>query len=361
MKETLHNTILSVVAKYEKKRDYYSTNETATRTQLIDPILVSLGWDLSDPDTVLPNQKNENGDIPDYVLLRNSEKILVIEAKKASISLKNDKTINQITKYSNRPKIKFGVLTNGIQWLVLELDSKQSFEDRIVVEVDLATTCNNYDTEVNKLLCISYEKIEKLEATRIQVKLEEAWKTHFDDICNAVTLNLSPKVKNVNTEEIRKFVSQKLSSDENLLNTTKHTTDISQISIVNTPVPSSQPPSISTTSNPTAIRKFPRTLKVTFPDGKTIFSSMAKDVFLQTIATIGAEQVMKIGLMISGFPLISLQRNSKYDSHAINDEYHVLTNSNTDAKAKYLETISEKLNLGLVIEIISRKDIHTQN
>lgn len=222
-------------------------------------------------------------------------------------------------------------------------------------------TPNNYDTEVNKLLCISYEKIEKLEATRIQVKLEEAWKTHFDDICNAVTLNLSPKVKNVNTEEIRKFVSQKLSSDENLLNTTKHTTDISQISIVNTPVPSSQPPSISTTSNPTAIRKFPRTLKVTFPDGKTIFSSMAKDVFLQTIATIGAEQVMKIGLMISGFPLISLQRNSKYDSHAINDEYHVLTNSNTDAKAKYLETISEKLNLGLVIEIISRKDIHTQN
>lgn len=358
MKETLHRTILSVVAKYEKKRDYYSTNETATRTQLIDPILSSLGWDLSDPDTVLPNQKNENGDIPDYVLLRNREKILVVEAKKASISLKNDKTINQITKYSNRSKIKFGVLTNGIQWLVLELDSKQSFEDRIVVEVDLVTTCNNYDTEVNKLLCISYEAIEKLEATRIQAKLEEAWKTHFDDVCNAVTLNLSPKIKNVSTEEIRKFVSQKLSSDDS---TIEHTTDISQISIANPPVLASEPPSTSTISNLTAIRKFPTTLKVTFPDGKIIFSSMAKDVFLRTIAIIGAEQVMKIGLMISGFPLISLEKKPKYDPHAIDDEYYVWTNSNTETKAKYLETISEKLNLGLVIEIISRKDIHTQN
>ncbi|MBL7785585.1 MAG: type I restriction enzyme HsdR N-terminal domain-containing protein [Chitinophagales bacterium] len=361
MKETLHSTILSVVAKYEKKRDYYSTNETATRTQLIDPILSSLGWDLSDPDTVLPNQKNENGDIPDYVLLRNSEKILVVEAKKIGISLKNDKIISQITKYSSRPKIKFGVLTNGIQWLVLELDSKQSFEDRIVIEVDLATTYDNYDTEINKLLCISYEEIEKLESKRIQTKLEEAWKIHFDDICNAATLNLSPKVKNINTEEIRKFVSQKLSTDENFLNIPKHTTDIGQISAVSATV-SSPEPLISTPANISTKRKAPQsTLKVTFPNEKTIFHTKAKDVFLQTITTIGAEQVMKIGLICCGLPLVSLQGNQQYDTHIISDKYYVITNTDTKTKADYLKTISEKLNLGLLIEVILKKDIHTQN
>lgn len=62
----------------------YNTNEQATRSQLIDPLLRVLGWDPTDPDKVIPNAANEDGKKTDYTLLLDKKPILILEAKNAS-------------------------------------------------------------------------------------------------------------------------------------------------------------------------------------------------------------------------------------------------------------------------------------
>jgi len=56
----------------------------AVRSQIINPILRGLGWDVENPEEVQPNVSTEEG-IPDYSLLKGDKKVLFIEAKKLQI------------------------------------------------------------------------------------------------------------------------------------------------------------------------------------------------------------------------------------------------------------------------------------
>jgi len=60
----------------------YSTNEQATRNQLIDPLLRVLGWDPTDPEKVIPNAANEDSKKPDYTLLLDKKTNSNIRSKK---------------------------------------------------------------------------------------------------------------------------------------------------------------------------------------------------------------------------------------------------------------------------------------
>lgn len=57
-------------------------NEALTRYALIDPLLVALGWELSDPGQVIPEYRPSNAqrDAVDYMLMRDSFS-MIIEAK----------------------------------------------------------------------------------------------------------------------------------------------------------------------------------------------------------------------------------------------------------------------------------------
>jgi hypothetical protein len=90
-------------------------NEKQTRAALIDPVLISLGWDIADPQQVEHEKQittTKDIVIIDYYL--KSEFPIIVEAKKLGGDL--DDHLVQIADYSRRTGIKSIFLTDGVIW-----------------------------------------------------------------------------------------------------------------------------------------------------------------------------------------------------------------------------------------------------
>ena len=87
--DDLQATIEKLQDRIKKHRLYLSGNETATRQVLIDPMLLELGWDVSDPDQVALEYSAGSGRA-DYALKLNDAYVAVIEAKNLGIQEEYD-------------------------------------------------------------------------------------------------------------------------------------------------------------------------------------------------------------------------------------------------------------------------------
>ena len=95
-------------------RSTWSGNETATRLQLIDPLLREIGWDTADPDQVQP-EYSVGSRSADYVLLSEDAPIAVIEAKNLDVKIDSGNRL-QAHSYVNTESIRFVIVTNGNRW-----------------------------------------------------------------------------------------------------------------------------------------------------------------------------------------------------------------------------------------------------
>ncbi len=77
----LNERLPKIIRILKDHRARYESNETEVRNQIIDPILKSLDWDPSDPDSGVRVEINIESGKPDYILERNGIRILFIEAK----------------------------------------------------------------------------------------------------------------------------------------------------------------------------------------------------------------------------------------------------------------------------------------
>jgi predicted type IV restriction endonuclease len=93
-----------------------SANETATRTQLIDPLLRVLGWEISDPNLVKPEYPVALGKRVDYALMRNSKPLALIEAKRLGHKLTAEDRLQAFGYASNEESVKFAIISNGDEW-----------------------------------------------------------------------------------------------------------------------------------------------------------------------------------------------------------------------------------------------------
>lgn len=117
------------------------SNEATTRLLLIDEVLLALGWDKKDFN---PEAKTSSTGFTDYVLTINHRPKIIIEAKRTGHTFAAPKTtlrkntysvsyiqsafgpslaevIQQAQDYSRKTQIPFGVLTNGAEWIALQL------------------------------------------------------------------------------------------------------------------------------------------------------------------------------------------------------------------------------------------------
>lgn len=118
--------IISAVKKSLSKIDFTRleercTNEAQTRMYLIEPLLEVLGYSRMDNKDMLTEfnagwgQKNDKADIG--LIQRGKTPEIIIECKKYGKKL-TDKEASQLNNYFlNTKGAKFGVLTNGIDWL----------------------------------------------------------------------------------------------------------------------------------------------------------------------------------------------------------------------------------------------------
>ena len=140
--QEIETAITDAQRRLKKHRDL-EWNEYKTRYYLIDPILKSLGWGLSDPAQVLVEDSAVNGDRPDYKFLgANADApLMVVEAKRIFRSdieyifssqdpdedvydywvEYSEENISQLQKYVSDLRTGYAVLTDGNAWCIWDL------------------------------------------------------------------------------------------------------------------------------------------------------------------------------------------------------------------------------------------------
>ncbi len=101
--------------------EHVKGNEQATKQSLIGPLFTTLGYDITDPRECLPEHRENFGSGRsvkpiDWVFQQNGQPALIVEAKEAGKRLSGYD--EQLGDYfaKMQPRIKLGVLTNGLHW-----------------------------------------------------------------------------------------------------------------------------------------------------------------------------------------------------------------------------------------------------
>ena len=121
----LLTTLDTIRERIKDHRTNLAKNEAMTRYVLIDPLLRSLDWDVSNPKDVVPEEGSGAGGKTDYTMGRNS---MVVEAKKFGEVL--DRHTDKLVDYIRTRDVRYGVLTNGSQWRMY--DSKETTRTPVV-------------------------------------------------------------------------------------------------------------------------------------------------------------------------------------------------------------------------------------
>jgi hypothetical protein len=173
-------SIERVTTRTRAHRSLYERNETATRNQVIDPILRCLGWDTEDPEKVQPDVCAEEG-IPDYSLLLDGKKVLFVEAKKMSIDVEDKQVLSQLAKYCFAQGMSYGVLTNGVIWVLFRaFQEGTTMAERVVWKADIEhDDINAIARKLNTVSTTNITTIDRL-LTKLAI-LDEVWQSLLED------------------------------------------------------------------------------------------------------------------------------------------------------------------------------------
>ncbi len=193
-------SILNEIREQAKEfRTNYERNEQAVRTQLIEPVLNVIGWKTSNPKFVKPNAPDEDGKIPDYTLLKDGTPTLIVEAKNLSVDLQNKNIIDQLANYCFKSGIDFGVLTNGVKWLLFKTFEKNP-KERIVWQVDIEKDKIEYIAR--NLSSFAYSNIDALDTLLKKSKLlDNGWKTLIESTDSIVTIISQELLRKIKSTE----------------------------------------------------------------------------------------------------------------------------------------------------------------
>jgi len=340
----------------------YSTNEQATRNQLIDPLLRVLGWDPTDPEKVIPNAANEDSKKPDYTLLLDKKPILILEAKNASADLEKREIVGQLAQYCYNMGVRYGILSNGKQWLFYNT-FETSPDNRILWKIDITSSEKEKIIELFNLF--SLDNIDKIdEAVKnyqnnilLEKLIEQKWEQNFSTIpkiTDLLTKSIDTLLKKENSNltidksRIHKFVERKIST---LFNFTNQNFIENQEAINIDQNKKDQENSVQITQSDSNYKSSPKKIKVTFPSGEILNYSNVTETFVNTIIKIGVENVRKLNLKSLGVDFISTVKHPRYHQRQIG-KYYIMVKTSTLNKHRYLQEINRRLNLGLKIELV---------
>ncbi|CAG9620354.1 hypothetical protein BACCIP111883_01122 [Sutcliffiella rhizosphaerae] len=114
--------------------------EEATKTSLIMPMLQILGYDIFNPEELVPEFVADvgikKGEKIDYAIMRENEPVILIEAKSVNEALtKHD---SQLFRYFGTTNAKFAILTNGIEYrFFTDLEEQNKMDQKPFFVIDL--------------------------------------------------------------------------------------------------------------------------------------------------------------------------------------------------------------------------------
>ena len=122
MKGTLHQELkerMETFAVRARAIVHFCDNEEQTKVSLINPFLEMLGYDVRDPRYVRLEVRADihtGNEKVDYAVLREGKPWMVVEAKKASMSLGDSVPTKQIQRYAMATDVQYVAHTNGHHW-----------------------------------------------------------------------------------------------------------------------------------------------------------------------------------------------------------------------------------------------------
>lgn len=105
--------------------------EEATKNALIMPFIQAIGYNIFNPMEVIPEFSadigTKTGEKVDYAILEKGEPTILIECKHWKENL--DKHTSQLYRYFGATKVRFGILTNGIEYRIFSDLTKPNVMD----------------------------------------------------------------------------------------------------------------------------------------------------------------------------------------------------------------------------------------
>ena len=146
--------IQEIRLKIENVRKRESVNEAQTKEWLIRPFFEKLGWDFTNPETVTPEETDPAGERPDYTLIINGQKKLLIEAKKLGFKI-NEKDLTKKLNYCTSANVDFLVVSDGQVYQLYYSKIVGEANAKLLKEIDLL---EDHDDDFDLL---SFESIKK--------------------------------------------------------------------------------------------------------------------------------------------------------------------------------------------------------
>lgn len=135
--------------------------EEATKNAFVMPFIKSLGYDVFNPDEVVPEFTADHGikrgEKVDYAIMMNGDPVILIECKCFGEDL-NKKAPSQLYRYYSVTKAKIGIVTDGRNYhFYTDLEESNKMDDRPYMELDLLDMDNIPQAEIKKLTKLSFD------------------------------------------------------------------------------------------------------------------------------------------------------------------------------------------------------------
>jgi len=126
--------------------------EEATKSAFVMPFVQALGYDVFNPNEVIPEYTadigTKKGEKVDYAILQNNEPIIIIECKHWGDKLTLHDT--QLQRYFHVTNAHFAILTNGIQYkFYSDLEKENKMDNKPFFQFDFE---NIKESSINELL-----------------------------------------------------------------------------------------------------------------------------------------------------------------------------------------------------------------
>lgn len=150
--ETYIQQIKTLSSRIERIKDNIETEE-ATKTSLIMPLIQALGYDIFNPEELVPEFVADvgikKGEKIDYAIMEKGSPVILIEAK--SVHEKLHKHDSQLFRYFGTTKAKFAILTNGIEYkFFTDLEESNKMDEKPFFIFNLLEIRENHFLELAK-------------------------------------------------------------------------------------------------------------------------------------------------------------------------------------------------------------------
>lgn len=174
----LIDNIKNIATRIEKQQSIIQTEE-ATKNAFIMPFLTALGYDVFDPQEVVPeftaDVGTKKGEKVDYAIRKDDNIIMLIECKWCGADLHKEHA-SQLHRYFHVTDSRFAILTNGILYrFYSDLDKTNKMDSKPFFEFNILAFEDHQITELKKFTKLAFS-IDDILTTASKLKYTSAIK-----------------------------------------------------------------------------------------------------------------------------------------------------------------------------------------